>query len=239
MTILALDTSAKAASVCLASEEKIIGEFFVDTGLNHSRTLAPMLEQLCKNADVPLSEVEAVAVNAGPGSFTGVRIGVAAAKGLAFKNSLPCVAVSTLESMAYNFLGFDGIVCALMDARCSQVYNAMFRVTEERTGNRVERLCEDRAVSLGQVTEELQQLGENVVLVGDGAEIAFNSMVNPPAHVVLAPGNMRSQTASSVALAAFQRIQAGETLTPAQLMPVYLRLPQAQRELNKKLGVQT
>ena len=235
MTILALDTSAKAASVCLASEEKIIGEFFVDTGLNHSRTLAPMLEQLCKNADVPLSEVEAVAVNAGPGSFTGVRIGVAAAKGVAFARSLPCVAVSTLESMAYNLLGSDCIVCALMDARCAQVYNALFRVT----GNRVERLCEDRAVSLGQVTEELQQLGEKVVLVGDGAEIAFNSMVNPPAHVVLAPGNMRSQTASSVALAAFQRIQAGETLTPAQLMPVYLRLPQAQRELNKKLGVQT
>ena len=235
MTILALDTSAKAASVCLASEEKIIGEFFVDTGLNHSRTLAPMLEQLCKNADVPLSEVEAVAVNAGPGSFTGVRIGVAAAKGVAFARSLPCVAVSTLESMAYNLLGSDCIVCALMDARCAQVYNALFRVT----GNRVERLCEDRAVSLGQVTEELQQLGEKVVLVGDGAEIAFNSMVNPPAHVVLAPRNMRSQTASSVALAAFQRIQAGETLTPAQLMPVYLRLPQAQRELNKKLGVQT
>ena len=235
MTILALDTSAKAASVCLASEEKIIGEFFVDTGLNHSRTLAPMLEQLCKNADVPLSEVEAVAVNAGPGSFTGVRIGVAAAKGVAFARSLPCVAVSTLESMAYNLLGSDCIVCALMDARCAQVYNALFRVT----GNRVERLCEDRAVSLGQVTEELQQLGEKVVLVGDGAEIAFNSMVNPPAHVVLAPRNIRSQTASSVALAAFQRIQAGETLTPAQLMPVYLRLPQAQRELNKKLGVQT
>ena len=235
MTILALDTSAKAASVCLASEEKIIGEFFVDTGLNHSRTLAPMLEQLCKNADVPLSEVEAVAVNAGPGSFTGVRIGVAAAKGVAFARSLPCVAVSTLESMAYNLLGSDCIVCALMDARCAQVYNALFRVT----GNRVERLCGDRAVSLGQVTEELQQLGEKVVLVGDGAEIAFNSMANPPAHVVLAPRNMRSQTASSVALAAFQRIQAGETLTPAQLMPVYLRLPQAQRELNKKLGVQT
>ncbi len=235
MTILALDTSAKAASVCLASEEKIIGEFFVDTGLNHSRTLVPMLEQLCKNADVPLSEVDAVAVNAGPGSFTGVRIGVAAAKGVAFARSLPCVAVSTLESMAYNLLGSDCIVCALMDARCAQVYNALFRVT----GNRVERLCEDRAVSLGQVTEELQQLGEKVVLVGDGAEIAFNSMVNPPAHVVLAPRNIRSQTASSVALAAFQRIQAGETLTPAQLMPVYLRLPQAQRELNKKLGVQT
>lgn len=235
MTILALDTSAKAASVCLASEEKIIGEFFVDTGLNHSRTLAPMLEQLCKNADVPLSEVDVVAVNAGPGSFTGVRIGVAAAKGVAFARSLPCVAVSTLESMAYNLLGSDCIVCALMDARCAQVYNALFRVT----GNRVERLCGDRAVSLGQVTEELQQLGEKVVLVGDGAEIAFNSMVNPPAHIVLAPRNIRSQTASSVALAAFQRIQAGETLTPAQLMPVYLRMPQAQRELNKKLGVQT
>ena len=118
MTVLAMDTSAKAASVCLAEEDKIIGEFFINTGLTHSQTLMPMAEQLCKNAGVPLDNIDAVAVNAGPGSFTGVRIGVAAAKGLAFAHDLPCVAVSTLESMAYNMLGCDGVVCALMDARC-------------------------------------------------------------------------------------------------------------------------
>lgn len=112
MTVLAMDTSAKAASVCLAEEDKIIGEFFINTGLTHSQTLMPMAEQLCKNAGVPLDNIDAVAVNAGPGSFTGVRIGVAAAKGLAFAHDLPCVAVSTLESMAYNMLLRRRRLCA-------------------------------------------------------------------------------------------------------------------------------
>ena len=130
MKILAIDTSAKAASACIAQEDKIIGEFFINTSLTHSQTLMPMIEQLSINAQVPLGEIEAIAVNAGPGSFTGVRIGVAAAKGLAFADNLPCVSVSTLESMAYNALGADCIVCAVMDARCSQVYNALFRVKD-------------------------------------------------------------------------------------------------------------
>lgn len=234
MTVLAMDTSAKAASVCLAEEDKIIGEFYINTGLTHSQTLAPMTEQLCKNAGVPLDKIDAVAVNAGPGSFTGVRIGVAAAKGLAFAHKLPCVAVSTLESMAYNMLGCDGIVCALMDARCGQVYNALFRVT----GNSVERLCDDRAIALSALQTELQGCAERIVLVGDGAAIGFKSLSELPCNVLLAPMNKVNQTAASVALAAFERLQAGDTCTPAALMPVYLRLPQAQRELNKKMGVQ-
>ena len=235
MTILAMDTSAKAASVCLADENKIIGEFFVNTGLTHSQTLMPMIEQLCVNSGFPIGDVEAVAVNAGPGSFTGVRIGVAAAKGLAFKNSLPCVSVSTLESMAYNFLGLDGIVCALMDARCSQVYNAMFRVR----GENVERLCEDRAISITDLKLDLRNYPEKTVLTGDGAAISFKSLENPPENVFLAPVNKINQTASGVACAAFKLIERGITLSPAELMPVYLRLPQAQRELNKRMGVTT
>lgn len=228
-----MDTSAKAASVCLAQEEKIIGECFINTALTHSQTLMPMTEQLCRNTGISLDEVEAVAVNAGPGSFTGVRIGVAAAKGLAFRRGLPCVSVSTLESMAYNRLGCDGVVCALMDARCSQVYNAMFRIN----GDTVERLCEDRAVSLTDLQLALQQYEENVTLIGDGAQIAFNFLANSLSHVRLAPMNHITQTASSVACAAFQHIKQGDVLSPAELMPVYLRLPQAQRELNKKMGV--
>ena len=233
MTVLAVDTSAKAASVCLACEEKIIGEFFINTSLTHSQTLVPMIEQLCKNAGVPLSEVEAVAVNAGPGSFTGVRIGVAAAKGIAFEKELPCVPVSTLESIAYNFLGNDCVVCAVMDARCSQVYNAIFRVT----GEKIERLCDDRAISLADLQNELGQMNEKILLAGDGAEITFDFLGNSPCDAILAPINTRTQTAASVACAAFKQIREGNTLTPEELMPVYLRLPQAQRELNKKMGV--
>ncbi len=208
MKILAVDTTAKAASVCLAEEDKIIGSFFIDTALTHSRTLMPMLEALLDNTETKADELSTIAVNAGPGSFTGVRIGVAAVKGLAFAHNVPCVSVSTLESMAYNCIGGDCIVCAVMDARCSQVYNALFHVK----GASADRLCDDRALALSDLKEELLR------------------------NITLAPMNSRIQTASSTALAAFGSLSRGETLTPAELMPVYLRLPQAQRELNKRLS---
>lgn len=231
MTILAIDSSAKAASVCIANEEKIIGEFFINTSLTHSQTLMPMTEQLLKNTEMIIDEVDAIAVNAGPGSFTGVRIGVAAAKGLAFPKNLPCVSVSTLESMAYNLLGTDCVVCAVMDARCSQVYNAMFRIK----GETVERLTDDRALSLSDLLLEFKQTDERILIVGDGAEITYDFLKNEASNAVLAPKNRRTQTASSVALAAFQKLFEGKTQTAAELMPIYLRLPQAQRELNARL----
>lgn len=231
LTILAIDSSAKAASVCIANEEKIIGEFFINTSLTHSQTLMPMTEQLLKNTEMTIDEVDAIAVNAGPGSFTGVRIGVAAAKGLAFPKNLPCVSVSTLESMAYNLLGTDCVVCAVMDARCSQVYNAMFRIK----GETVERLTDDRALSLSDLLLEFKQTDERILIVGDGAEITYDFLKNEASNAVLAPKNRRTQTASSVALAAFQKLFEGKTQTAAELMPIYLRLPQAQRELNARL----
>ncbi len=231
MTILAIDSSAKAASVCIANEEKIIGEFFINTSLTHSQTLMPMTEQLLKNTEMTIDDVDAIAVNAGPGSFTGVRIGVAAAKGLAFPKNLPCVSISTLESMAYNLLGTDCVVCAVMDARCSQVYNAMFRIK----GETVERLTDDRALSLSDLLLEFKQTDERILIVGDGAEITYDFLKNEASNAVLAPKNRRTQTASSVALAAFQKLFEGKTQTAAELMPIYLRLPQAQRELNARL----
>ena len=231
MTILAIDSSAKAASVCIANEEKIIGEFFINTSLTHSQTLMPMTEQLLKNTELTIDDVDAIAVNAGPGSFTGVRIGVAAAKGLAFPKNLPCVSVSTLESMAYNLLGTDCVVCAVMDARCSQVYNAMFRIK----GETVERLTDDRALSLSDLLLNFKQTDERILIVGDGAEITYDFLKNEASNAVLAPKNRRTQTASSVALAAFQKLFKGKTQTAAELMPIYLRLPQAQRELNARL----
>lgn len=233
MNILAVDTSATSASVCIAQENKIIGEFSINTALTHSQTLIPMIEQLTKNTGVSLDSIDAVTVNAGPGSFTGVRIGVAAVKGIAFARNLPCISVSTLESMAYNMLNNDCIVCAVMDARCSQVYNAMFRVS----GNTVTRLTDDRALSLSDLKQDLQNYSEKVVLVGDGSVICSEFLENSLKNVVLASMNNRAQTASSVACAAFERLKINDTMTASELMPVYLRLPQAQRELNKKLGV--
>ena len=232
MKLLAVDTTAKAASVCLASEDGIIGEFYVNTALTHSQTLMPMLEQLLSSTRIKISDLDAIAVNAGPGSFTGVRIGVAAVKGLAFADNLPCIPVSTLESMAYNCLGDDCIVCAAMDARCSQVYNALFRVK----GETVERLCDDRALALTDLKADLHKYCEKIILVGDGAALCAEYLSDSLGNVRLASVNHRIQTASSVALAARESLRNGETVSAEQLMPVYLRLPQAQRELNKRLG---
>lgn len=233
MKILAVDTSATAASVAVAEENKLIGEFSINTALTHSQTLMPMVDVLLKNTGLSVNDINAVAVNAGPGSFTGVRIGVAAVKGIAFPKNLPCVSVSTLESMAYNMLGNDCVVCSVMDARCSQVYNALFRVK----GCTVTRMTDDRALSLTDLKNEFQNISEKVVLVGDGAVLCSEFLGSELENVMLAPFNNRIQTASSVAYAAFEKINNGETLTVDELMPVYLRLPQAQRELNKKLGV--
>lgn len=233
MKILAVDTSATAASVAVAEENKLIGEFSINTALTHSQTLMPMVDELLKNTGLSVNDIGAVAVNAGPGSFTGVRIGVAAVKGIAFPKNLPCVSVSTLESMAYNMLGNDCVVCSVMDARCSQVYNALFRVKDCT----VTRMTDDRAHSLTDLKNELQYISEKVVLVGDGAVLCSEFLGSELENIMLAPFNNRIQTASSVAYAAFEKINNGETLTADELMPVYLRLPQAQRELNKKLGV--
>lgn len=232
MLILAIDTSATAASVCLAREDKILGSFYTNTALTHSQTLVPMVEQVLKTTRIDVDELDYIAVNAGPGSFTGVRIGVAAAKGLAFKNDLACVSVSTLESMAYNMLGSDCVVCAVMDARCSQVYNALFKIS----GDKVERLCEDRALALSELKPELEQINDKIILVGDGAELTAKYLENSLSNVFLSPVNNQIQNASSTALAAFKSVCENKTITPAELMPTYLRLPQAQRELNKKLG---
>lgn len=233
MKILAVDTSATAASVAVAEENKLIGEFSINTALTHSQTLIPMIDELLNNTGLSVNDINAVAVNAGPGSFTGVRIGVAAVKGIAFPKNSPCVSVSTLESMAYNMLGNDCVVCSVMDARCSQVYNALFRVS----GCSVTRMTDDRALSLTDLKLELQNIREKVVLVGDGAVLCSEFIGSELENIMLAPFNNRIQTASSVAYAAFEKINNGETLTADELMPVYLRLPQAQRELNKKLGV--
>lgn len=233
MKILAVDTSATAASVAVAEENKLIGEFSINTALTHSQTLMPMVDELLNNTGLSVNDIDAVAVNAGPGSFTGVRIGVAAVKGIAFPKNLPCVSVSTLESMAYNMLGNDCIVCSVMDARCSQVYNALFRVK----GCTVTRMTDDRALSLTDLKNELRNINEKVVLVGDGAVLCSKFLGEELEKIMLAPFNNRIQTASSVAYAAFEKINNGETVKADELMPVYLRLPQAQRELNKKLGV--
>ena len=231
--ILALDTSAKPVSCALIKDGRILASNYCNSGLTHSQTLMPMIDHMLSVADVTVAQLDAIAVNAGPGSFTGVRIGVSAVKGLAFAGGIPCVSVSTLESMAENVaITDDVIVCGAMDARCSQVYTALFA---KQNGVAV-RLTEDMAITIDELGERLKDVNKPIVLVGDGSEICYSRLADSIPNLMLAPPSVRYQSAASTAVVAEKKLLAGETVTAAELLPVYLRLPQAERELNAKLN---
>lgn len=233
MRILAFDSTATAASVAICDDGKVLTEFFVNAGLTHSRTLVPMLDAALKNTDSDLRSVDALAISNGPGSFTGVRIGVAVAKGIAFAENLSCFEISTLEAMAYNLVLTDCLVCSVMDARCAQVYNGLFEIKY----GEVHRLCDDRALAIADLKAELVEKysDKRIILVGDGADLCFKEFVDTNLSVELAPDALRFQKASSVAAAAFDKINKGEKPKEAgALLPAYLRLSQAERELKKK-----
>ena len=226
MLILAFEPSAKAASVALMEGKKLLGESYQNTGLTHSQTLLPMAEDLLKSCGYTPAQVEAVAVAAGPGSFTGIRIGVAAAKGFAWGKELPCYGVSTLEAMALNLGVYDGYVVAAMDARRSQVYTATFLA---QNGN-LTRLCEDRAISLQELENELKICEKNIFLVGDGSNLCYNTLKETVPNLVLPPEHRVHQRAAGVALAAEKMIAAGLPGNAGTLNPNYLRVSQAERE---------
>lgn len=226
MTILALESSAVAASVALCQDERLIAQTFQDSGLTHSQTLLPMAEQLLKNCGLTLHDVDLIAVAVGPGSFTGLRIGVATAKGLAWAAQLPCAACSTLESMAWNLAGFTGEVCVAMDARRGQLYNARFRVD----GHKPIRLTPDRAITLSDLAEELRDTAQTQMLVGDGAELCFHGLQALGVPACLAPPNLRMQSAWGVARLALELSREEKCITAEALVPVYHRLSQAERE---------
>ena len=230
MLILAFETSAKAASVALADEGKLLGESYQNTGLTHSQTLLSMAEALLKNCGKTPDDVTAVAVAAGPGSFTGVRIGVAAAKGFAWGGELPCCGVSTLEAMALGFGAWQGYVCPVMDARRSQVYNALFHVEK----GECQRIREDRAISVQELGEELKKLEEPIFLVGDGSILCYNTLLESVPRLVAPQEHRMHQRAAGVALAARQQLTQGAVTDAAALTPNYLRLSQAERERLEK-----
>ena len=212
MLILAFESSAKAASVALCRDGELLSEYTQCTALTHSRTLLPMAEDLLKNADTGLDRVELFAVAQGPGSFTGIRIGVSTVKGLSWATGKPCVGVSTLEAMAWHGLAAGGLVCPVMDARRSQVYNALFSIENGRPV----RLTEDRPISLEELAQELQSYDWPAYLVGDGAEMSYAYLTDKGVDCVLAPENLRMQSAWGVAMAAKDK----EPGTADSLLPV-------------------
>lgn len=227
MLILAFESSAKPASVALLKDGALLSQYSQCSALTHSRTLLPMAEDMLKNANLSLADVDLFAVAHGPGSFTGLRIGVSTVKGLAWALDKPCVGVSTLEAMAWNGVCAGGYVCCVMDARRAQVYNALFQISDGEP----HRLCEDRAISLDELMAEVKALPEPALLVGDGAEITAKAFRDNIIAYRTAPDNVRWQSAWGVAMAA----QSKKCGSADELLPVYLRLSQAERERQERL----
>ena len=226
MLLLAFETSAKAASVALFQDGKLLGEGYQNTGLTHSQTLMIMAQDLLAQCGHTPQEVQAVAVAEGPGSFTGIRIGVAAAKGFAWGSNIPCYGVSTLEAMALGLGAYQGYICPVMDARRSQVYNALFYVNY----GALARAAEDRAIALSDLKTQLQALEEPIFLVGDGSTLTYAALSEEIPNLVLPSEHKMHQRAVGVGLAALNKIAAGETGDGNVLTPNYLRLSQAERE---------
>ena len=226
MLLLSFETSAKACSVALSKDGRLLAEAYENTGLTHSQTLMTMAGAMLESSGFTPGQVEGVAAAAGPGSFTGVRIGVAAAKGFAWGAQLPCYGVSTLESMALGFGAWEGTVVCVMDARRNQVYNALFAAK----GGVVTRLCEDRAISLEELAAELETAAGPLYLVGDGSHVCHKALSPRLPNLILPPEHRLHQRAAGVALAAEKMIAAGDPGDAAALQPNYLRLSQAERE---------
>ena len=219
--ILSLDSSAVTASVALTDGDKVIKSEFVNSGLTHSETLIPMVKRVMDGHSY--DELDGIAITAGPGSFTGVRIGVATVKGLAFNDNIPCYSVSTLEAIAYNLVDENCVVCAVMDARRMQSYNAIFKVEN----GIVSRFTPDRAISIDDLREELKQY-DSVIIAGDGAALCSQNIALD--NCKIAADDKIYQNALSVA----KCVKNKKAIAPSALMPVYLRQSQAERELKLK-----
>lgn len=231
MKILSLDTTATVCTAAICEGGKLIAETTVNTGNTHSETLLPVIENLLKITETDIKDIDCFACSTGPGSFTGVRIGVATIKGLAYGKGKPCVSVSTLDALAQNLVGFNGILCPVMNARRNQVYNALFKCEN----GIITRLCPDRALSITELDEELA--GENlpIYLSGDGYDITVKGFAKTKVEYV--PEAYRDQSAYSVAVCALQKLENGECLNDAEIAPIYLRPSQAERERNERLGL--
>lgn len=236
MKILALDSSGLVASVAIVEEDNLIAEYTVNYKKTHSQTLLPMLEAVKEMVELDLSTVDAIAVAKGPGSFTGLRIGSATAKGLGFAMNCPIVEIPTVDGLAYNLFGTDKIVCPIMDARRGQVYTGLYEFV--RCGKeeyRMEALKEQCAVSISEIVASINEEGRSVVFLGDGVPV-FADRIREEIKVPysFAPAHMNKQRAGAVGTLACQYYKEGKMVSAAEHEPEYLRLSQAERERMEK-----
>ncbi|MBR5472735.1 MAG: tRNA (adenosine(37)-N6)-threonylcarbamoyltransferase complex dimerization subunit type 1 TsaB [Clostridia bacterium] len=231
MKILSVECSASPASCAIIDNGIIKASSFVNAKLTHSQTLMQMIINTLDNSATKLSDIDNIAIAVGPGSFTGLRIGISAVKGLAAPTGTPCIPVSTLDGMAYNFTDRDCVVCAVMDARCNQFYNALFDIKD---GN-ITRLCDDRALIGNELKEEVEKLSpdKQIIICGDGADLFYKS-VSELKNIIVAPENLKFQNAVGIGMFTYKNYENVSTVSPNELLPVYLRLPQAERELKAK-----
>ena len=232
MKILALDSTAKVASVALCEDGLLLGELTLNNGNTHSQTLLPMVEFLLNKFELSPADIDLFAAAVGPGSFTGVRIGAATVKGLAFGRKAPCAGVSTLEALAYNLCDHNGLICPVMNARRQQVYTALFRAKD----GVLERLMPDSAIAIAELDQKLAAFDEPIRLCGDGYDITLPLLTHA---VIPTSERYRHQSAYSVAQVARKMQNVGELCTDITLSPIYLRLSQAERERAERLGVDT
>lgn len=227
MKILSVDSSSVSASVAITENGATLAESFINNGLTHSQTLMPMVEKTLKDSGVSIKDIDLFAITNGPGSFTGVRIGIASVKGMADALNKKCMVISTLEAIAEPLKNEDSIACAVMDARCNQVYTAIFENGK--------RLCEDKAVLIDELGVELKNYNKKVVFIGDGSVLCYEKLKDIVTDISVADENIRYIHASSIGRLAEDKIENGEEpIDSAKLVPYYLRLPQAERELNNK-----
>lgn len=232
MKILAIDSSGLVASVAVAEDETLLAEYTVNYKKTHSQTLLPMLDEVAKMIELDLNTVDAIAVAGGPGSFTGLRIGSATAKGLGLALNKPLIHIPTVEALAYNLYGVEKNICPLMDARRSQVYTGIYRFE----GDSFRTLLDQTPMAVGEIAEKLNELGREVIFLGDGVPVyreTLASLVKVPCQ--FAPAHMNRQRAASVAALAFRYAGEGRMETAAEHRPDYLRLSQAERERAAKL----
>ena len=233
MICLAFDSTAKAASVALTDGEKLLASYTIDNGLTQSELLLPMAENILKSVKLGFDDVDLYAAAVGPGSFTGVRIGTALVKGLAFGKNKPCAAVSTLEALAENLRGLDGIYVPVMDARRGQVYTALFRME----GGESVRLTPDEAISIKELAARLGDFSnEKIYLSGDGYKTARDSLLGMGLRIEDTPELLRLESGYSVARVAVRQAEYGKSVTDGECNPTYLRVPQAERERLERLA---
>lgn len=227
MKILSIDSSSVSASAAVTENGQILAEEFVNNGYTHSVTLMPIIEKVLKDSGISVSDIDLLAITNGPGSFTGVRIGIASAKGICDAANLPCFAVSTLEAIAKPLSAKDVLAVSVMDARCNQVYTASFYMGKRETA--------DRAILISELINELKNEKRDIILIGDGALMCCEKMQSELCGISVADEEIRLVHASNIGFLAEKKVNNGEEpVKSEELLPFYLRLPQAERELKAK-----